>query len=176
MPLLEKWLGSEETGRPFVFCISCKLPLLEVDAPWLVNKEFKGSECVLEYAICQPCREGFTNRFSERAKESVRGFLKQEIDWDQWLEESMRSDVPEERLAACISCRQPRTEISGFAISALFDSGGELVMGPLPLLICDNCTERMTRGLGEEGREIWGDFLTDHFQDPPGNGYFPGMM
>ena len=57
MPKLSPWLLSDETGEPFRHCVHCRMPLDEIDAPWLVNKEYRHGECVLEYAICQPCRE-----------------------------------------------------------------------------------------------------------------------
>ena len=65
-----------------------------------MNKEYKGAECVLEYAICKPCREQFTNRIPEESKKSVRGFLEREIDWDQRLKDSMLSYDSAERVAA----------------------------------------------------------------------------
>ena len=40
MRSLEEWLCSEETGEPFTHCVRCRLPLLEIDAPWLVNKDY----------------------------------------------------------------------------------------------------------------------------------------
>ena len=65
MRTLDEWLGSEESGGAFTHCLCCKVPLVEIDAPWLVNKEFVRGECVLEYAICQPCRDRVTEELAE---------------------------------------------------------------------------------------------------------------
>ncbi len=52
MDQVNNLFDSIETGVPFSQCICCKVPLVEIDAPWLVNQEFFRGECVLEYAIC----------------------------------------------------------------------------------------------------------------------------
>lgn len=170
------WLRSEETGEAFTHCVGCRLPLLETDSPWLVNKDYFRGECVLEYAICQRCRDGMSSRISEESKAAVRAFLEQEIDWAARLADFMQAADPVERFGHCIACRSPRAGMEGFAISALFDEGGELVTGPLPLLICRPCIERMTARLSEQSRAVWRRFLAEHFSGPPDESSFPGLL
>lgn len=176
MRTIEDWLSSEETGGPFRHCLRCALPLVEIAEPWLVNKEILGGECVIEYAICQPCRDSVTEQLSEESKESVRQFLENEIDWPARMQEFMLSHDPVERLDACIACRTPRCEAEGFAISALYDSGGSLTTGPLPLLICDKCVGRITAGLSATSREVWRNFVDQHFPGPADDAMFPGLF
>jgi hypothetical protein len=152
------------------------LPLVEIARPWLVNKEFVRGECVLEYAVCQPCRDVVTAELSEESKESVRTFLEREIDWDARVQEFMLSHDSASRFAGCIACRTPREELAGFGVSALFDSSGALVTGALPLLICQPCIGRMTAGLSEASREVWRKFLAQHFAGPPSDSGFPGLL
>jgi hypothetical protein len=176
MRTMDEWLGSEETGEAFSHCLCCKLPLVEIDSPWLVNKEFHGGECVMEYAICQVCRDRVTAELSEESKEAVRGFLEKEIDWEARMREFMPAHQVEERFEACIACRSPRAGLAGFGISALFDSDGSLVVGPLPLLICQPCVGRMTASLSEASREVWRKFLAGNFAGPPRDSGFPGLL
>ncbi|NQX00767.1 hypothetical protein HQ447_08905 [bacterium] len=176
MRTLGEWLGSEETGEGFSHCLCCKLPLVEIDQPWLVNKEFFGGECVMEYAICQPCRDQVTDQLSEESKEAVRGFLEREIDWDARMQEFMLMHEPAQRFDACIACRTPRETMAGFGISALFDSGGSLVSGPLPLLVCQPCIGRMTAPISDASREVWRRFLAKNFAGPPRDSGFPGLL
>jgi hypothetical protein len=150
--------------------------LVEVAAPYLVNKEYQRGECVLEYAICQPCRDEVTDQLSEESKETVRQFLETKIDWEARMMDFMMSHDMAGRFDACISCREPRDKLEGFGISALFDSGGSLVNGPLPLLICGGCIRRMTASLSASSREVWRKFLSDHFVGPPDDSGFPGML
>ncbi len=86
---MDEWLASVETGEAFSHCIRCELPLLEIDVPWLVNKEMVRGECVLEYAICLPCRDWVTAQLSEKSKEFVRELLERAIDWEARMNESM---------------------------------------------------------------------------------------
>ena len=176
MRTMDEWLASEELGEAFSHCIGCKLPLVEIDAPWLVNKELVGGECVLEYAICQPCRDSVTGRLSEDSKAAVRDFLAREIDWEERVSEFMLARELEGRFDACIACRAPRGELGGFGISALFDSGGSLVTGPLPLLICLPCIGRMTATLSPDSRAVWQDFLGKNFPGPPTDSGFSGLF
>jgi hypothetical protein len=176
MRTMDEWLGSEETGEAFTHCQCCRLPLVEIDAAWLVNKEFIRGECVLEYAVCQPCRDAVTERLSEESKEGVRNFLETEIDWAARMSEFMMAPDPVVRLDSCVACRMARDEAEGFGISALFDSGGALVTGPLPLLVCKACVGRMTEGFSETSREVWKSFLELNFAGPRGDGGFPGLI
>jgi hypothetical protein len=176
MRTVNEWLFSEETGVPFSHCIHCRFPLLELDVPWLINKEYLGGECILEYAICQPCRDVVSARFSEESKAAVRHFLEKEIDWEARVADFMMSHEPVERLNACVACRTPRNETEGFSISALCDAGGKLVIGPLPLLICRDCVSRMTASFSEASREVWNRFLAEHFAGPPNEGGFPSVF
>lgn len=166
MRTIDEWLASEETGKRFTHCLCCKVPLVEIDAPWLVNKEYLRGECVLEYAICQPCRDGVTNRLSSESKEAVRQFLEREIDWEERMKEFMLAHELTERFTACIACRTARKDLESFGISALFDSSGALVTGPLPLMVCKSCVTKMTAGLCAESRAIWRDFLAKYFEGP----------
>jgi len=176
MRSVDDWLCSEETGSAFSHCVSCRVPLLEIDAPWLVTKDYVGDECVLEYAVCQPCRDHLSEDLSEESKAAVRHFLETEIDWDARVAEFMTSHDPAERFSQCIACRTPREFTDGFALSALFDSGGMLVTGPLPLLICRACIAHMTEQLSEQSRGLWKQFLADHFAGPPDDRAFPGLL
>jgi hypothetical protein len=172
----DEWLGSEETGAAFSHCVSCRVPLLEIDAPWLVNKDYFRDECVLEYAVCQPCRDRTSGGISEESKTAIRHFLETEIDWDERLAEFMSQPDPAARFSHCIACRTPRELTDAFAVSALFDSAGNLVTGPLPLLICRTCIDRMTELLSDQSRDLWRRFLEEHFDGPPDDRPFPGLL
>ncbi|MEI7929812.1 MAG: hypothetical protein WCH40_14770 [Verrucomicrobiales bacterium] len=172
------WFFSEESGEPFRHCIHCRLPLAEIDSPWLVTKNYRHGECVLEYAICQSCRNEISADIPEVEKAAVRSFLEREIDWDARRMEFMMESAIERRLDACIACRTPRLMTSGFGLSALFDSGGELMEGPLPLILCDRCTARMNACLSERSQASWQGFLATHFEGPPDldDGGYPGLI
>lgn len=176
MCTIEDLLNSAETGAPFSHCVKCRLPLLEIDQPWWVSQEIQQDECVFEYAICQPCRDAVARQLSDESKEAVRQFLAREIDWDARISEFMLSYDMRERFAACIACRTPREAVRAYVRSALFDSGGVLVSGPLPWMICHACVTRMNECLSSESREIWRKFLDENFPGPPEDCTFLGFF
>jgi hypothetical protein len=176
MKAFDRWLISEETSRPFSHCIHCRLSLCEIAAPWLITKEYHRGECVLEYAICLPCREAVTATFDEESKAAVRGFLEREIDWQARLSEFMLMHDPCERFTACVACGESRENLAGYGISALFDADGQWVCGPLPLLICKSCTTQMTEALTPRSRALWQSFIGEHFAGPAGDSSLPGLL
>jgi len=163
------WLMSDETGEPFRHCVYCRLPLLEIDAPWLVTKEYRMGECILEYAVCKPCRAAVSDGFSEESKAAVRSFLETRIDSAARTAEFMMDPTLETRMGSCIACRTPRSQMHGFGISALFDSGGYLVEGLLPLLLCENCTRELSTRLSPDSVVKWRTALMQHLDGPPNN-------
>lgn len=171
---LSPWLMSEETGAPFTHCIRCRLPLLEIDARWLVIKDYRLEECTMEYAICEPCRNDISAGFSETSKAAVRDFLATHIDWDARIEDFMMDGTMEGRFSHCIGCRTPREHMAGYGISALFDASGDLIEGPLPLLLCDVCTRNLANRFSPEDLATWRDFISTHFEGPPGTEDWPG--
>ena len=158
---------SSETGEAFSHCVRCRMPLVEIGSPWLVNKDFHRGECVLEYAICQGCRDEVTESLSESSKQEVRRFLETEIDWEARIAGFMSSRDPLDRLRTCVACSTPAAEADGYAISALFDEGGRIVTRPLPLLLCRCCIDRLLEHLSDESQEVWRQFLGDCFDGPP---------
>ena len=117
-----------------------------------------------------------TEELAEDSKAEVRHYLESEIDWDARLQEFMLAHDLTERFGACIACRAPRKTLASFGISELFESGGSLVTGPLPLLICQPCIARMTAALTEDCREVWRNFLVKNFAGPPSDTGFPGFF
>lgn len=171
----DAWICSE-TGEAFSHCIHCSLPLEETAVQWLVNKEYQGDECVLEYAICSRCRDEITRELSDESRAEVRRFLETEIDWPARLSAFMMMSDTRERFENCVKCDAPRTGLAGFGVSSLFDSGGELTVGPLPLMVCDACIRQMTSRLSECSRQVWARFLAEHFDGPPGDVDFMGPL
>lgn len=144
------------------------MPLLEIDRPWLVTKDYRHGECVLEYAICEGCRDEVTARIPEETKARVRHHLETTIDWSRRLGELLASH---DRLARCIACEAPRHGSGSYSLSAAFDASGRLIEGPLPLLMCEACAARMKSLLCETGLRVWNDFVESHLHLSDGDGW-----
>jgi hypothetical protein len=165
MSELMKWFESVETDAPFRTCKVCGHPL-EFSDSWVVNKHYHRGECVMEYAVCEECRDEISGKFSEESKTVIREFLENEIDWEQRMLEWMALANPAARLDHCVACRIPRSEAEGFVISAQFRHDGSLIDGALPLMICSDCMARMTASLSPESRDVWREFVQRNFDGP----------
>ena len=175
MPELMKWFESVETDAPFDTCKVCTHPL-EFSETWVVNKHYHREECVMEYAVCEECRDEVSGKFSEDSKAAIRAFLENEIDWEQRMLDWMALENPEKRLEHCVACRIPSFLPSGFAISAQFRQGGTLIEGALPLLMCSDCVAKITATISPESREVWRDFVARHFDGPSNGGFDLGIF
>ena len=166
MPGLEKWFESVETDSPFETCKVCTRFLQFAADTWVVNKHYHREECVMEYAVCEDCRDGLSRRFSETSRAAIRHFLENEINWEQRMTDWLTLADPTERLENCVACRMPRFLTDGFAISAQYRRDGSLVEGALPLMMCSDCMATVTASLSAESRAVWRDFVEKHFEGP----------
>ncbi|MGJ8643992.1 MAG: hypothetical protein ACSHX9_11330 [Luteolibacter sp.] len=161
-----QWFDSVETDRPFETCKVCAQLLPLAADSWVVNKHYHRSECTLEYAVCENCRDATSAAFSDASKASIREFLENEIDWENRLLEWMALENPADRLNNCVACSCPRSEAEGFTISAQFRHDGTIMDGALPLLLCSTCISSITDSLSAESRIVWQNFISQHFEGP----------
>lgn len=173
---MTRWFDSIETGKPFKFCKVCELPLPLAADVWVVNKHYHRGECILEYAVCESCRNHVSENFSESSKAEIRKFLESEIVWEQRILDWMTLENPAERMNHCVACRVPREKMEGFTISAQFSKDGSLIYGALPLLMCSTCVSRITARLSDESRKVWQNFIAEYFEGPDADGYDFGMF
>lgn len=163
---LQRWFDSVETDRAFEMCKVCDQLLPLAADTWVVNKHYHREECVMEYAVCEKCRDEVSALFSDSSKAAIRDFLETSIDWEQRMLDWMTLHNPVERLDHCVACRTARTEMQGFTISAQFRHDATLVEGALPLILCSGCVNVITESLSPESRKVWQEFVSEYFEGP----------
>ena len=166
MPTLTQWFASVETDRPFETCKVCEQLLPLAADTWVVNKHYHREECILEYAVCEKCRSEVSGNFSEESKASVRDFLENGINWETRITDWSELEKPEQRLDFCVACRTPGFLADGFTISAQFRQDGSIIDGALPLMMCSDCVGEVTSRLSPESKQVWQQFISDHFEGP----------
>jgi len=176
MSELSRWFDSVETDKPFKTCKVCDLPLPLASDVWVVNKHYHRSECVLEYAVCESCRDHVSEKFSEPSKAAIRSFLETEIEWEQRMLDWMDLVRPVERLDRCVACRMSREQTEGFTISGQFGKDGNLIEGALPILMCSSCISQITASLSEESRKVWQNFIAEYFEGPDADEFDLGFF
>ena len=162
----EGLFDSVETGEPFRECIHCHCDLVASGRMYLVSKEIVRGECVLEYALCDQCRDELSGELSEESRERIQQMLEEGVDWQSRIERTMGASGIDAWIDSCIFCGAPRDEEKGYGLSAIF-IGGHLFPGPLPAIICGACSERLQQQLSKKTRDFWDRFSEEHFPGPP---------
>lgn len=172
-PIIPQWMEippifhSVQHEGPFRRCVICQCDLLSPSSQYMIEKVVRGSEAIVEYAMCLACQAETAGQMSADSTERIQqllmsvdhesrtqrliGHLK-DADFDAWLRECLVSGIP-------------RLECHGYQIMARC-AGGDMELGLAPLMISDNVAKQFASLLSEQTRKQMDDFL-DLFGMPP---------
>ncbi len=158
----------------FQRCCLCERQLLvetESVEPYLIERIFRGSEPIVEYAMCFRCKVCQQEQISkkslqrlqqlwdervdqnERAAWLVGGYLKGEFTVDKWTDH-------------CVLSGTPLSKCKDYQVVALA-FGHELMLSYLPVMISDVAIEEIQELLSEKTKGWMDDFISDQFGMPP---------
>ena len=179
---------SEYSGKPFVKCIDCEVPLAESNV-YIVQKKFVAGEAVFEMAMCERCRNFMTQEYSEETRQNIVEHMGQQFrkKTEQALEESGDPQIIEVRqienegegqailrecMDYCLICGTEREKCHRYSLAGLCRDS-EIVaqvtpIGRTPLMICDECEQGMADLISKKTRDAWDRFVDEHFDGPPG--------
>jgi len=145
LPVIPPELLSAYEEGPFKTCSYCARDLEEVPFPHTVEKIFRGTETIVEFALCIPCIQSLRHELSKESLQAMDRFVKE------------RFPPPEDD--SCLGCRKPREELTAYKMSGLC-GGGRLLM-PEIVTICETCAERIAEKLSQKTRDRLDDFRQD---------------
>lgn len=122
----------------------------------------------MEYALCAGCRNEMQASISAESLAFVQQFFEQNLDPMRVFEHIGNHEDPSHFIAQCFACGTLREHAEGFGISAMFEPSGELKIGPLPVLMCSDCSAKVDAGISKQTRESWQRFVEENFPGPPG--------
>lgn len=162
---------SSETEAKFTNCCDCGCELLTSGRMYMIQKSFSNGECVLEFALCDACKEKLDQQISKESREAIYDFL---FDHTQVLEPQAECSIEEalEQIEICIACDKMLPDCAGFTYSGLF-VGNHMVPGPLPMMICDECQVKMSENLSDHTRDVKDKFYAENFPGPPSEADLP---
>jgi len=143
-PIPKELLSAYEEG-PFKTCSYCSRDLAEVPFPHTVEKVFRGTETIVEFALCIPCIQSLRRELSKESLQAMDRFVKN------------RFPPPEDD--TCLGCRKPRAELKSYKLSGLC-GGGRLLL-PEVVMICEECAETVAEQLSQKTRDRLDDFRKD---------------
>lgn len=162
---------SVELDAPFESCCRCHQKLNEISTPYMINKQFDRGECVLEFALCQPCHISVTNEMSEESKETTQKFFDERTDMAARSEELETAEA-DEWIRCCVACGKTPSSKEPFSLGGMV-LNGLFVFDPYPLMVCGNCQTEVENRLSEQTRKRWDRFIADHFDGPPADAETP---
>ncbi len=181
-------LWSEYSGKPFVHCIDCKVPLAESNV-YVVQKRFVAGEAVFEMAMCERCRESMTVEYSEETKRNITEFMTNQfrkkaieglgesegthvIEVKEIEDEAEGQALLDQCIEHCLICGTERSKCHRYSLAGLCRDN-EIVaqITPLsrtPLMVCEKSELGMSQLLSQQTRDSWDRFVSEHFDGPPG--------
>lgn len=160
---------SVEKDAPFETCISCGTNLLAANHHYVIEKVFRGTEVIVEMAMCLSCRSGEAeDGMSEKSAATLQDFLQEKINFQSRID--MMSTVNDSNsidpwLERCVLSDQPGSMFREYQVVALC-RGNRIQRDFYPALISGAAIEQLSDLLSEETRDWMDDFIGDNFGMP----------
>lgn len=159
---------SLQLDGPFQRCVGCDAELLSGDEPYLIERVFRGSEPIIEYAMCMNCQLRMRSELSLQSVRSVDRFLA-ELDYHPRIERLQQLGHTANVTAwldECLVTGKNRADCREYQIFALC-RGSQMAVGNLPGMLSGEAVERITELLSQKTRDRLDDFVGENFGMPP---------
>jgi hypothetical protein len=151
----------------FPECSVCSRPLLNDGTSYFIEKAYRKSEVIFEYAMCDECRSGMGEEISFESMMNLTEYFMEHGDLMLRRDRLMRNfdNSVKPWLDECLFTGEKRTEIDDYQICAEC-SGTNLVASFLPFMISGNATEEIQSLISKQTRESF-DKFTREVLNPP---------
>jgi hypothetical protein len=158
-----------EKDAPFEKCIGCGADLLTSNHYYVIEKVFRGSQVIIELAMCLNCRSDQSDGgMSETSALRMQEFLKDKIDVQRRMELMATvndSDSLDPWLERCILSDRPSQMFREYQLVALC-RGPWIQRDFYPALISGPSIEALSDLLSEPTRDWMDDFIGSNFGMP----------
>ena len=153
---------------PFQHCIDCECSLITSDKQYIVERIFRGSEPILEYALCEDCHQKILQELSRESLEAIEAFFVERMDYPRRA--ALANPDPDaaldEWIGHCCVSLEPAVNCHEHQIVALCQ-GDQMVLGPSsPMMISGAVVEEVAEKLSRSTRDQLDDFVGTHFGMP----------
>ena len=153
---------------PFTHCLDCNKELIEADESYVIERVFRGTEPIVEYAMCFDCREKLCSELSRESLQRIEAHFEERVVLEDRVDLMMRESAEDvgQWIDACLVTKQKRADCQEYQIMAAC-KGNRLALGPTPFMISGAAAEEVSKLLSKQTRERLGDFTETHFGMPP---------
>ena len=151
---------------PFEKCLECECDLLNSSELYVIERVFRGTEPIVELAVCMNCRSKISGELSELSRQRIQAYLEERIVWENRLELlNEESEDVASWVDHCVITKTSLEECSEYQIMG-FCRGDQIALGPLPIMISGEAIEQINRLLSRGTRDRMEDFTDSHFGMP----------
>ena len=158
---------------PFQRCMICDGELIEADRRYVVERIFRDSEPILEYALCLDCHGQLAEEISEESMQRLQQYFEENLDLERLLRRSLElagADEIDPWLDECLLTGQAASECRERQVFA-HCQGDQLLLGApnflSPMMLSGSAVEAISDQLSETTRGWMDDFVGEHFGMSP---------
>ena len=167
IPIPKEFWSFADDG-PFKECTVCNIPLLDEGSLYLVEKAFKDSEVVFEYAMCMDCHLRLRQDLSAQSLRLIDHYFDEHVDLVKRREALLRSyneDISP-WLSECLITGKPIDQCEDYQIMTLCD-GEDLLFTYIPCLLSGEAMEAIQSILSKKTKERLDGFVDEFLGLPP---------
>ena len=165
---------SLELGGPFEECLLCQRALRRPGQRYLIERIFRGSEPIIEYAMCDDCHAKTSEEVSEESAEQIQQYFVERWDganlFDRALHTNMGAPNIDALLDRCLITDASAADCYERQIYA-HCSGDSLVLDTrqpvFPMMLSGAIAEGIAEVLSESTKGWMDDFIGDQFGMSP---------
>ena len=158
---------SLEFDGPFQKCLLCQADLSSPLSEYMIERIFRGTEPIVEYAICLACQKQAAGEMSTASMQAIQGLFAA-VDHEA-RSERLRSHLEDGKTDAwideCLLTGKRRSECKGYQIITKCSST-EMELGVMPFMLSDDAAKQIAAVISQQTRGHMDDFM-DHFGMPP---------
>ncbi|MBN1124381.1 MAG: hypothetical protein JXA82_05180 [Sedimentisphaerales bacterium] len=148
---------------PFSKCIVCTRTLSEEQTEYMIEKVFRGTEVIIEYAICDTCAEQLGSELSVESAQRMERFLAEQVNWPARMAQiiNVKGDDLDQWIDTCLISGRKRSELHSYQLCARC-RGDKIERTVLPLMIAGSVAEEINRLISKKTRDRLDGFVGDY--------------
>lgn len=165
MPI-PKIFHSVEHGGVFKYCSVCKIYLLDDEISYFIEKAFRGTEAVFEYAMCSNCRDSMETEVSMESMMNIGNYFLEHVNisYRKELMETFDNNI-KPWLNECIFTGNQMNECQDYQICAECQ-GANIMISFFPLMISSQAVEEIQQLMSKKTKENFDRFVRDTLNPP----------
>jgi len=148
---------------PFERCLICNTVLLDEGVGYMIEKIYKGTEVIVEHAICLKCCLEQREELSRESRTRIDRYLARHIDINRRRREMPQIEQMgvETWISKCMVTGKHIDQTDEYQIYAHCD-GEHLLFSGYPFMICAEALSELQKLLSQKTRDFMNDFIGEY--------------